>query len=276
MNTLKLTVSLVLYKTDKAEIQNVIRRLAGTQLHWNLFLVDNSPTNALKEFFDTIDGVEYLFMGENLGFGKAHNVAINRIKDSSDFHLILNSDIDFKSSDLEHMVNYMAQHEEVGLLAPKVLNMDGTLQHSAKLLPRPADLIVRRFVPIKAVQDYFNNRFELRYLSFDKIMQTPCFNGCFLLMNTKVFDDVQGFDERFFMYSEDVDLTRRINQKFKTIYYPEVSIYHEHGRGSYKDLKLLYYHMRSMILYFNKWGWFFDKNRKQINKKTVQEVRDRT
>lgn len=273
MANFELTASLVLYKTDRLEIQNVIRRLSETQLKWKLFLIDNSPTPDLKHYFDTIEHVEYIFLDNNVGFGKGHNLAIDTIKESSDFHLILNADIDFKGLDLEQMVHYMRQHKEIGLLAPKVLNMDGTIQYSAKLLPRPVDLIVRRFLPFKPIQDYYNNRFELRFLSFDKIMQTPCFNGCFLLINCAVFTDVKGFDERFFMYSEDVDLTRRINQKYKTLYYPEVSIYHEHGRGSYKNFKLLYYHMRSMILYFNKWGWFFDNDRKQINKKTLLQVR---
>lgn len=275
MSRFELTVSIVLFKTDKLEVENVINKLLDTALNWKLYLIDNSPENTLQHFFENYDdNVEYIFANKNLGFGKAHNLVINKIKTSSDFHLILNSDIDFEASILDQMILYMSNDNTIGLLAPKVLNLDGTIQYSAKLLPRPLDLIVRRFIPIKSVQNYFNNKFELRFLSFDKIMQTPCFNGCFLMVNCAILDEIEGFDEQFFMYSEDIDFTRRINQKYKTVYYPEVSIFHEHSKGSYKSFKLLYFHIRSMIKYYNKWGWFFDKERKQINKKTLAQFNE--
>ncbi|MEO5991906.1 MAG: glycosyltransferase family 2 protein [Ferruginibacter sp.] len=272
MSKFELTVSIVLFKTDKLEIENIIKQLLETKLRWKLFLIDNSPENTLQEFFENFnDNVEYIFMNANLGFGKAHNLVINKIKTLSEFHLIMNSDIDFEASILDQMLTYMRADYEIGLLAPKVLNMDGTIQYTAKLLPQPLDLIVRRFVPIESIQDYFNNKYELRFISFDKTMETPCFTGCFLLVNCRVFTEIEGFDEQFFMYSEDIDFTRRINQKFKTIYYPNVSIFHQHGKGSYKNIKLLYYHIRSMVKYYNKWGWFFDKERINVNKKTLSQ-----
>lgn len=273
MSQLELSVSIVLFKTDEQEILNVIRRLKETELVWKLLLIDNSPTNNLQSCFQDIDQVEYVFTGKNLGFGKAHNIAIEKIKKVSNFHLIINSDLDFEGAILDEIIYYMKQHSEVGLLAPKVLNMDGTLQYSAKLLPRPVDLIVRRFLPIKVIQNYFNDRFEFRFFTFDKIIQAPCFTGCFLMINTSVFTRITGFDERFFMYSEDIDLTRRINKHYKTLYYPHVSIYHHHGKGSYKNLKLLYYHIKSMILYFNKWGWFYDIDRIRTNRETISKLR---
>lgn len=277
MSKFDLTVSIVLFKTDKLEVQNIINKLLGTKLRWKLFLIDNSPENTLQQSFENIHGnVEYIFMDKNLGFGKAHNLVINKIRMLSEFHLIMNSDIDFEPSILSRMLDYMKKDSEIGLLAPKVLNLDGTIQYTAKLLPQPLDLVVRRFVPISSIQDYFNNKYELRFLSFDKIIETPCFTGCFLLVNCRVFTEIPGFDERFFMYSEDIDFTRRINQKFKTIYYPNVSIFHEHGKGSYKNFNLLYYHIRSMVKYYNKWGWFFDKERNNINKKTLSQFSDIT
>ncbi len=272
MTKFELTFSIVLYNTEKLEVENIICKLLETKLRWKLFLIDNSPHNKLQEFFENIhDNVEYIFMNENLGFGKAHNIVIDEIKDISEFHIIMNSDIDFEASILSPMLDYMKTDSDIGLLAPKVLNLDGTIQYTAKLLPQPLDLIVRRFLPIKSVQDYFNNKYELRFLSFDKIMETPCFTGCFLLVNCRVFNEISGFDNRFFMYSEDIDFTRRINQKFKTIYYPRVSIFHQHGKGSYKNFKLLYYHIQSMVRYYNKWGWFFDKERSKNNKKTLAQ-----
>jgi GT2 family glycosyltransferase len=75
------------------------------------------------------------------------------------------------------------------------------------------------------------------------------------------------------MYPEDIDLTRRIHQYYKTMFYPYVSIIHEHGQGSYKSLKLLWIHISNMVKYFNKWGWFFDVDRKRINKKVLSQLK---
>lgn len=263
--------SIVLYNTDVDEITHVLDILNKSPLKIKIFLVDNSPTDGLKNAFSKYKKSEYIFTGKNLGFGSGHNVAINKSRDISEFHLILNADVDFDPSILEEMYGYMKAHKEVGLLAPKVLNLDGTIQYSAKLLPTPINLIVRRFIPLQFIKNKLDRDYEFRYFDFDRIIEVPYLMGCFMFINTMVFVKVRGFDERFFMYPEDIDLTRRIHQDYKTIYYPYVSIYHTHGKGSYKSWRLLYYHITSMIKYFNKWGWFFDKERKKINNQTKEQ-----
>ena len=92
-----------------------------------------------------------------------------------------------------------------------------------------------------------------------------------MMIRSSVFDDIGLFDERFFMYLEDVDLSRRIHRRYRTVYYPDVHIFHQFHRGSYKGLKPLKYHVSSAIKYFNKWGWFVDKERKEINRKAREK-----
>ena len=75
------------------------------------------------------------------------------------------------------------------------------------------------------------------------------------------------------MYMEDYDLCRRIGQKYKVIFYPEVEIIHKHGKASYKTRKMMMAHINSAIKYFNKWGWFFDKERKIRNKKCIKKYK---
>lgn len=269
--TYNLTVSVVLYLTDILEIENLITIFKKSELKLKVFFIDNSPTNDLRRVIPFDDTFQYIYMGKNLGFGSGHNVAINKAKGISEFHLILNSDLNFEPYILEEMYSYMKAHGEVGLIAPKVLNADGSVQYTAKLLPTPANLFVRRFIPIKWMKQKMDNLFELRFFGFDKIVEVPFLLGCFLFINTKVFKTVPGFDERYFMYMEDIDLTRRIHEHYKTLYFPKVSIYHEHGRASYKNRKLMKAHLLAAIKYFNKWGWFFDKGRKQINIKVLSQ-----
>jgi GT2 family glycosyltransferase len=268
----KLTVSIVLYQTDFSEIQNILNILKSSILKPEIYFVDNSPSDELRSQIE-YSGANYIYTGNNVGFGAGHNVAIEIIKNISEYHLVLNADVDFDASILVEIYNYMNNNLDVGLLAPKIYNPDGSIQYSVKLLPSPANLIVRRFIPSKSLQKKMDYNYEFHFFDFNKIIEVPYAMGCFMFINTKVFNTVNGFDERFFMYPEDIDLTRRIHEHFKTIYYPKVSIVHQHGRGSYKSYKLLYYHVTSMIKYFNKWGWFFDNDRKIVNKKTLDQFK---
>ena len=102
-------------------------------------------------------------------------------------------------------------------------------------------------------------------------MNIPYLSGCFMLLRTKAVQEARLFDERFFMYPEDIDLTRRIHQNYLTVFFPHVTIIHNHERGSYKSLKMLWIHIINMCRYFNKWGWFFDKERTLVNQITIAE-----
>jgi GT2 family glycosyltransferase len=267
----QITVSIVLFNTDKKEIVSLLGILAQTSLRMKIYLIDNSPIAEDRGSYAGYSNVEYIFTGKNLGFGAGHNIAIAKAAANSEFHLILNSDINFEPEILNEIYAYMKSNNEIGMLGPKVYNPDGSLQYTAKLLPTPYILFFRRFLPLDIVASKSDDRFELRGFDLDQTIEVPFLLGCFLFVNTKVFENVHGFDERFFMYMEDVDLSRRISENFRTVYYPAVSINHAHGRGSYENRKLLRYHIRSAIRYFNKWGWFFDKRRRQLNNKTLSQ-----
>jgi hypothetical protein len=101
-------------------------------------------------------------------------------------------------------------------------------------------------------------------------MEVPNLSGCFMLMRCDALKYAGMFDDRFFMYLEDTDLSRRINQQFQTVYYPEVSIIHHYEKGSYKSNKLLLYHISSAFKYFAKYGWFFDTVRTTVNNITAK------
>jgi hypothetical protein len=86
-----------------------------------------------------------------------------------------------------------------------------------------------------------------------------------MFLKCEVLKDIGLFDENIFMYLEDTDLNRRIHSKYKTIFYPKVEIVHEYAKESYVNKKLLMFHIKSAIYYFNKWGWIFDRQRDEIN-----------
>jgi hypothetical protein len=159
----------------------------------------------------------------------------------------------------------MEENDKCGLVMPKILYPNGNTQYLCKLLPTPMDLIVRRFIPSHAYKEHRDYDYEMQWSGYDKIMEVPSLSGCFMFLRCSALKEVNGFDERYFMYAEDLDLCRRIGQRYKTMFYPYVSVFHEYEKGSYKNKKLLKYHIESIVKYFNKWGWFFDKEREERN-----------
>jgi hypothetical protein len=167
---------------------------------------------------------------------------------------------------IEELYDYINRDVNIGLVMPKVLNIDGSIQYNCKLLPKPYNLIVRRFFGFFTnLANRSNDKYEMRFTDYNRIIEVPYLSGCFMLIRNEVLRKVGMFDERFFLYAEDIDFSRRIHQEYKTMYYPNVEIYHYHEKGSYKSLKLLYYNIESAFKYFNKWGWWRDEERERIN-----------
>jgi GT2 family glycosyltransferase len=262
-----LNVSIVLYKTKIEEITRLIKKLKQSNLISDIFLIDNSPSPNAD--FEKLP-VTYVFTGKNPGYGAGNNIALREtIRQKIPYHLVLNPDVSFEPEILTELIEFMESHRDVGLLMPKILNPDGSIQYLCKLLPTPFDLIFRRFLPESWTRKR-TEKFEMRASGYDKLMEVPYLSGCFMLLRTQSLEEVGLFDERFFLYPEDIALTRRLHRKYRTVFYPKVSVVHSHERSSYKNGHMLRIHIVNMIKYFNKWGWIFDRERKKVNKTTLE------
>ena len=142
------TASIVLYKTPVKELRHVYNCLKQSQCISKLYLVDNSPSRELKNII-TDDFVEYVYTGNNIGYGAAHNIAIRKTINNADFHVVLNADISFDPSMIKSIVSFLTKHPEVGHLMPKVFYPNGNIQPLCKLIPTPFDMITRGFLPEK-------------------------------------------------------------------------------------------------------------------------------
>lgn len=263
-----LNASIVSYKHLISEINPLIDIIMQSGIISELFIIDNSPVSTSA--FSALP-VTYIHTETNLGYGAAHNIAIRKsIEQNIPYHLVVNPDISFNPDILLNIIQYLDNNTDIGHLMPKVFYPDGQIQYLCKLIPTPFDLIFRRFLPQSWTKSR-TDKFEMRNSAYDKIMDVPYLSGCFMFLRTKALMEVGLFDERFFMYPEDIDLTRRIHEKYRTVFYPEVSIVHHHAQGSYLNFKMLIVHISNMIKYFNKWGWFIDKKRRSINNKILNQ-----
>ncbi|MEN9918133.1 MAG: hypothetical protein RL662_569 [Bacteroidota bacterium] len=262
-----ITSSIVTYNTSRNELERLIR-CADLSIIDAIYIIDNSPVDLLKSFVQNLSPkIEYIFNNNNLGYGAAHNIALKKsIELKAKYHIILNPDIYFETHVIHCLKEYMNMNTDVGATMPKVMYPNGELQYLCKLQATPLDLLGRRFIPLKKYVEKRNYRYELRRSDYNQIMNVPCLSGCFMFLRVSALEDVGMFDDSYFMYCEDFDFYKRIHQKYKTIFYPEVSIVHDHKKESYQNNKMLYMHIKSAIRYFNKWGWFFDRDRRFANK----------
>jgi len=260
--------SIVLFKTDPQEVDQAIRQFLAVPLKTHLCIIDNSPT-PLSSPANADPRVSYFFANGNLGYGRAHNIALRASQGRSRYNLVMNTDITYPPDAVTRLVDFMEANAQAGLAGPKVLYPDGSLQHVCRLLPTPANLFLRRFLPGSTWTHRADAVYELRRWDHESIANIPYFQGSFMMLRTALCNQVGGFDERFFLYGEDIDLTRRIHAIAETLYVPDVRITHQYRRYSNRSLLGTWYGIQNNCRYFNKWGWFFDRDRKRINRKVL-------
>ena len=281
-----ITASIVTYNDHLLDIEAILRSIVASPIR-KVWIIDHSDEvfalreelqqymqrdKEIREHIQRGFQIEYLHE-DNTGYGRGNNRAIRlAMEEGSTYHLVVNPDIWFSSDVIPTIWKYMEEHHDVGQIMPKVLFLDGNIQPLAKLLPTPMDMFCRMFLP-EWMFSHRNKRYELAHSEYKHIMNVPCLSGCFMFLRMSALKDVGLFDERYFMYAEDFDLTRRIHRKYKTLFFPQVSIYHKFSRGSHRSLRLFFAHTTSMVRYFFKYGWFYDNERRHFNHRILEEIK---
>ena len=266
---MKITASIVIYNDEPRIFERAISSFLKESIG-EIFIIDNSDYNIQSDYFNHTR-VKYIKTYKNLGFGRGHNLALNKINFNSDLHFFINPDVYFNGV-INEIISVFEKNLDFGVLMPKILYPDGSIQNLCKLLPKPSDLILRRFINLPFAKNISKSTYVLEDLDDNKFSEIPSLSGCFLAARTNILKDIGGFDERYFLYMEDIDLVRRIGKKFKTIFYPKLEVFHEYKKGSYISKKLLLLHIKSAIAYFNKYGWFFDNYRSLKNNETLSKL----
>jgi GT2 family glycosyltransferase len=244
---IEISATIVVFKEDLKTLQKTIDCFLKTPLLKKLYLVDNSPTNRLENHFKQPE-IEYIFNGENTGFGKAHNSVISKL--DSEFHLILNPDVAFDTQVLPNLIVELKKQKNVSMISPQVEYPNGKLQYTCRKHPTFFELIYRRL----KIKKEFTQQQEYRNTDLATSFYPDFIYGCFMLFKTQDFKSINGFDERYFLYMEDADICRKVMMsKKKILYFPSEKIIHVHQKASAKSVKLLNYHIISAIKYIKKW-----------------------
>jgi hypothetical protein len=268
--------SIVLYNPNIKKLKKVLYSFySSNNLNTKLCLIDNSPTRTseLDKLLEEYKDIDYIFNGKNLGYGSGHNIAIKKYADCARYYLIINPDVFFDEKLLTIIYKRLEKRPDIALASTKILYNNGNQQFTHKKLPNPTDIILRLLsnkllILGSILSKIFKKQmkeYELQHLYKNESFFCPSVSGCFMFFRSEALMNIKGFDEDFFLYFEDVDLSRRCATKYKNIIFCDLKIFHSWDRGGHKKLKLFLYQAKSAIKYFNKWGWCFDKKRKELN-----------
>jgi hypothetical protein len=241
---MKISASIVIYNENKDTLGKVINSFISIKnTEKELIIVDNSPKEKLKSFCERFDFIRYIFSGQNLGFGSGHNLAYKSLTEKSDIHMILNPDIYFDSEEILAFLNWLNDAKKISLATTKVCYPDGTFQNIVRDIPSILSLLKRK---LKISSGEIN-------IEDNTVSEIPFAHGCFMIFKSDIFEKLNGFDERFFMYMEDIDMFIRAKAFGKTVINTNYRIYHEYRKSSSKNFKLMYIHLLSALKFFLKY-----------------------
>lgn len=249
-----LSVCIVTYNNEDKAANAVSSVKKHTALPYTLFISDNGSTDGTVKAVCNVDSNAVIIEnGGNLGFGKAHNKVLGRL--DSKYHAVVNPDITIDYDVFSEICEYMDKHPEVVMATPKILSVDGSEQHLPKRLPKLKYLAARRLKLSKKLADEYTRADEV----IDKPIEIDFCTGCFFVIRTEVFEKIGGFDERFFMYFEDTDITVRSKQYGRVMFLPDSHVTHIWEQSSAKSIKYLAIHISSMFKFFWKYKGRYGK-----------------
>ncbi len=197
--------------------------------------------------------------GRNLGYGSGHNFAAREAKGK--YILILNTDITVEPDTLQKLVDYLEKHDDVGIVGPKLMYHNGEVQKSCRRHFKFFDLFIKRSFLRKVWP--FSRRYKkyiMEDFNHESTQVVDLITGAFMMMPKPAFDKIRGFDERYFLFMEDFDLCKKVQEEgLKIVYHPEAVAWHYHKRlseGRFVKLlfnKISWYHLASAIKYHWKW-----------------------
>ncbi len=256
------SVGIVAHNNQKTIIRTLssIHEYSPKRHDLEVFVIDNFSNDGTRKLLDEQirkeNNFKVIYNQKNIGFAKAHNQILKRVV--SDYHVICNPDIFLISDVFTPLVEFIKRFPDIGIVSPKYCYPDGSLQHLNRRHPNVLDLILRRALS-GSKEKFFKKRLEsydMRDVGYETSYDVPFLSGAFMFCRTSLLKKIGGFDEQFFLYFEDADLSRRMqNAGYRTVYFPEVSVIHSWQRMAHKSFKGSIIFALSAFRYFRKWGF---------------------
>lgn len=246
-----LSVSVVSYNSEK-ELNYILGSLKNSEdVSLHPYFIDNhSSDNSLNVIKKSGIKCSLITLEKNLGFGAANNIAIKQA--DSRYHLIANPDISFGPKLLKECADFMDKNPDIAIMTPRFIGADGREQFTPKLKPT-LPFVASGFIESKTGRkSRMRSRYTLRDDPPENIKDIDFCAGCFMLCRTKWLKACGGFDDGFFLFFEDADLTLRMQKYGRTVLNPDIYVNHLWNRGNHK-LSGLRHEISSMVRFMFKW-----------------------
>ena len=272
--TVRVSVSMVTFNSSFELLNKTLDGLAraityarerGMPMHTQLLVVDNSTSPSYQQQARALvepragncfDEVEFWHPGNNIGYGAAHNQALG--KASSDFHLILNPDVELAQDALYSGLEFLLRQTDVVIVSPQATNARGQVQYLCKRYPSVLVLSLRAFAPgfVKHRFRHYLHSYEIRDACGNgQAADVPLVSGCCMYARTDALKRARGFSDRFFMYFEDFDLSLRLQPLGRLVYLPSMHIVHHGGYSARKGWRHITMFVESGWKFFRRHGW---------------------
>jgi GT2 family glycosyltransferase len=236
------------------QLQACLRELPP-QVGYAVVVNDHHPGEPVEQLALGADG--FLINQDNPGYGRAVNRLVVHLGQLPPYIGVLNTDLSWQQGTFETLLNWLVAHQDVALAVPQLLDTDGSPQHLCKQHPTLLGLFSRRFIPERFKPRWlrlYDRWYVMHGHDYSKVLDVPYLSGCCMLMRSSAFLAVEGFDEAFFLYLEDADLTRRLALLGRTVHLPEAAVTHHWGRGNHRSKWLTLVNFHSAWIYFRKWN----------------------
>lgn len=227
-----MTLSVVVLSFNTLSLLQECLKLLQNQLKdGEIIVVDNGSTDGSAEWLQKQVGIKTIYLKENVGFGKGNNIGLKEV--TGEYTLLLNSDVLLKEKiDFQELTDYLSAEEKRAALTVELKLSDGTRDPANhRGFPTPWNAFCY-FLGLEKLSPLFGG-YHLTSCNMSEIHEIDCPNAAFFLVKTDVLKSINGFDEDYFMYGEDIDLCYRIKEKGYSIwYYPKFTAYHiKHQSG---------------------------------------------
>jgi len=232
-----------------------------------VFVIDGNSRDRTPEILSRFekehDQLEVITLEKNMGTTVSRNIGIDKSKGK--FLLFLDSDTVIKPGLLSNLPEALEKDQKIGVLAPRLLYKDGTIQPSCKKFPT-LPIKLTKFIPSENLRRWASSRELYREAIYSKSFDEPievdhCISAVWLVRR-KVMEEIGGFDERIFYAPEDVDFCLQTwLAGYKVIYQPQVEVIHETQRIAYRDLRLTWKHVKGLFYYFRKYNYTFRRKK---------------
>jgi GT2 family glycosyltransferase len=261
MQTTKAVLVFVAFHPHAEEIANLKACLKEMAENIHYVVVSNDHRNGEPVESLEKDALLFLRNSANTGYGRAMNQAAEAIASlgiQPRYIGALNTDLRWQPGALEKLLNWLDENPHVVMAVPKIQSPSGETQKLCKQNPTVLALLSRRFVP-EILKPAWLKRYDRWYTmesrDYETAFSCSYLSGCCMMMRHSSFEIVKGFDEAFFLYLEDADITRRMGALGMTVHAPVSTVLHQWGRGNHYSLRLSLINLHSAWIYFRKWGF---------------------